>query len=144
MASTTTVPVTLQQTLDVANPVDLADALRKVKLGTLLTPTVYTSGTIGAIAAVPLPVAQPALVVMSARVLASGTAASVGTYMVGDAGSTPTLPTGGASAGVGIASLSADGSTITFPNTVTSVVVQYLPRSAAPITGGFNGDLAAQ
>ncbi len=142
MSSTATVAVTLGATLDAANPVDVADALRKVKLGTLLTPTVYTSGTIDAIAAVPLPSA--ALMVMSARVVTSGTGASVGTYIVADAGVTPLLPPGGAGVAVGIAALAADGTTVTFPNTVTSVVITYLPRSAASMTGGFNGDLAGE
>lgn len=88
---------------------------------------VEDTGAISASATVTL--TQAALIVQSARVVTSGTGASVGTYMVADNGATPTLPTGGASAGVGIAKISADGLTITFPNTITRAVIQYVPRA---------------
>ncbi len=127
-----TVTQTLQKELNDANPGTVADCLRQMQLGDMLTPTVYTSGTITGIAAVPLPSA--ALIVMSARVVTSATGASVGTYICADAGVTPLLPPGGASAAVGIAALAADGTTITFPNTVTSVVITYMPRSAVAMS----------
>lgn len=136
---TTTAAQTLGTLLTQADPNTLADALRKVDLGNLLQMKEYDTGTITAVAAVPLP--EDALLVTSARVVTSGTAASVGTYLVGDSSVTPLLPPGGASVAVGIASaqgiaapgagLTAGGyiTTVTFPNTVTRVVFRYL---AAP------------
>ncbi len=127
--------LTLADALDQANPNTVSSALQQVKLGTMLTPMKYVSGTIDAVAAVPLD--PPALIIMSARVVTSGTGASVGTYIAGDSAVTPLLPPGGASTAVGIAAMAADGSTITFPNTVTSVIVTYIPRSDSDITAAF-------
>lgn len=127
---------TLKDMLNQSNPNDLADALKQVQLGDVLTPVEHDTGTISATATITLP-GNGALLVQSARVVTSGTAASVGTYLVGDSGSTPALPAGGASAGAGVASSSADGTTITFPNTVTRVVVKYIPRSALALTEAY-------
>jgi hypothetical protein len=74
----------------------------------------------------PLP---PANVVKSLRVTASGTGVSVGNYVAGDAGSTKIVPPGGAGVAVGVATLSDDGKTITFPNTVTAFVIHYMPAA---------------
>jgi PPE-repeat protein len=123
---------TLKTELDRADPNNLADMLRKVALGSLLDVAEYDTGTITASADVTLP--GGALVVQSARVVTSGTAASVGLYLAGDAGITPLLPPGGASAGVGYAKLSADGKTLTFPNTVTRVIVRYIKQPAVALS----------
>lgn len=75
--------------------------------------------------------------VISLRVTASGTATSVGSYIVSDAAETPLLPPGGASTAVGIAALADDGSTITFPNTITAFILTYKPRSVVAMTRKF-------
>lgn len=66
--------------------------------------------------------------VVGLRIAASGTATSLGAYIVSDVGATPIIPPGGAGAAVGIARLSDDGKTITFPNTVTAFTIIYIPR----------------
>ena len=71
----------------------------------------------------------------SLRVTASGTAGSLGTYILTDPSGTPIVPPGGASAAVGIAKISDDGKTITFPNTVTGFVLQYMPRASVDSSG---------
>lgn len=133
---TTTATRTIKMVLDDADPNEVADALRKVKLGTVLTGLVEDTGVISASATVTL--TKPALMIQSARVVSSGTAASVGTYAVGDASTTATLPTGGASSGVGLAKISADGLTLTFPNTITQAVIQYIPRPYTALTTKFD------
>jgi len=132
---------TLKSVLSKATPGVLADALQKVDLGNMMSAKVYTSGSITATATITLP--EKALFIQSVRVLASGTAASVGTYMVADNGVTPLLPPGGASAAVGIAQASAISSSapyiasVLLPNTVTSVVVVYVPAPAVALTAEF-------
>lgn len=126
---TTTKIDTIKEVLTKADPNQLADALRKVDLGNLLQQKEWDSGTIGAQSTVALP--EDALFVQSARVVTSGTPASVGTYLVGDAAAGMVVPPGGASVAVGIAraSAAAEGrgiAAITFPNTVTRVVVRYV------------------
>lgn len=144
---TAVVVPTVKDVLSKADPDNLPDALRKVDLGNLLQIKEYDTGTITGVAAVPLP--EDALAVLSARVVTSGTATSVGTYMVGDSAVTPLLPPGGASTAVGIASaqgISAPGAgltgtgritTVTFPNTVTRVVFRYIAAPKALLTSKF-------
>lgn len=91
-------------------------------------PIVEDTGTITASATVAL--TKAASMIQSTRVVTSGTAGSVGSYLVADSGATPVIPTGGASLAPGVAKISADGLTLTFPNTVTRVVTQYIPRAA--------------
>jgi len=146
--TTKTFTETLGVALAESDPNDIADALRQVNLGNMLQMKEYDTGTITAVAAVPLP--ETALLVHSARVVTSGTGASVGTYLVGDSAVTPLLPPGGASVAVGIASaqgITAPGAgltgvggitTVTFPNTVTRVVFRYIAASATPMTNAFN------
>lgn len=126
---------TIASELDRADPNRIADLLRLVRLGTMLQVREWDSGTITAAAAVRIPFG--ALLVQSARVVTSGTAASVGVYQAADSGATPLLPPGGANTAVGIAKLSADNSTITFPNTVTRVVIRYVCGPAADLTAPF-------
>jgi hypothetical protein len=144
---TTTAVQTTKVVLTQANPNQLPDALRKVDLGNMLQVKEFDTGTITATAAVTIP--GGALMVASARVVTSGTAASVGTYMVGDSSVTPLLPPGGANTAIGIASaqgITAPGAaltgtgtitTITFPNTVTRAVVRYIAAPAEAITTKF-------
>lgn len=144
---TTTKTDTLKEVLTKADPNEITDALRKVDLGNLLQVKEYDTGTITAASVVPLP--EDALHVASARVVTSGTGASVGTYMVGDSAVTPLLPPGGASTAVGIASaqgISAPGAaatnsgkitSVTFPNTVTRVVFRYIAAPKVALTTKF-------
>lgn len=140
---TTTAAPTVEKALTKADPNQLADALRALNLGNLLKVKEYDTGTITAVAAVPLP--ERALAVLSARVVTSGTATSVGTYLVADNGVTPLLPPGGASTAVGIAKSSSKGtsnanpyiSTVEFPNTVTRVIFMYIPAPETKLDVAF-------
>lgn len=147
---TTTVNQKFQAILDLANPNNLADLLRQVKLGRLLSTVKVTVAALSPASATP-DITDPDLLafatvsgitledgeglpaigqVVSLRVTASGTAASVGSYGITDPGGTAIIPPGGASAALGIAELSDDGTTLTFPNTVTGFVLVYYPRTA--------------
>lgn len=141
---TTTADRTLQTVLQDSNQNEMAAAFRKVKLGnffavakvvvTGLTATaapVITGSAVRAAATITgldratadnLPAIRQ---VVSLRVTTSGTANSVGTYAIGDASSTPITPTAGAN--VGLASLSDDGTTLTFPTTITGFELHYIP-----------------
>lgn len=73
------------------------------------------------------------------QLVASGTAGSLGSYILGDVAATPAIPAGGANVTPGVARLSDDGKTITFPNTVTAFTFTYYPRTAFPLdTTSFN------
>lgn len=151
MTSTTTKPETLKDLLNAANPNELADVLQKVQLGTVLAPLkrVFTGLTAaasfdltaidgtGETAGATNPARQAALNVNYLRVDASGTAASVGNYIPGPPTSTLLIPPGGANAGVGVARLSDDGKTLTFPNTITDFTISYIPRPAADMAGAL-------
>lgn len=138
--------VTLQQVLNKANLNQLATILQKMKLGNMLNPVKVVATGLTAAASFDITTAAvrqastitglerdtgdalPAILsVKTLRVTASGTANSVGTYIVSDASGTTVSPT--ASANVGIALLSDDGTTLTFPTTVTAFVLEYVPRS---------------
>lgn len=133
----------LQAVLDRANPNDIPDALAKLKLGTLNKPLkrVFTGLTAaasfdltlidgtGETAGVGNVNRLGAAVINYLRVDASGTAASVGNYIPGPPTSTLLIPPGGANVAVGVARLSDDGKTLTFPNTVTGFTIMYMPRT---------------
>ena len=158
MSSTTTIVETLGTVLAKSDPNRLADALRQVNLQNFFTPQKLTS-TITANAAPTItqliqgvtanagvaPAGSPtsAMMIKTLRVTASGTAGSVGAYIVTDAGGTAIVPPGGASTAVGVALLSDDGTTITFPNTVTGVVIEFVPNSAALLSGAFGSGQSA-
>lgn len=146
-----TFPRTVRVVLNDANPNDIPDALHKVQLGTVLYPLKRTFTGLTAAAAFDLtaidgtgetagagnPNRLAALLVGPLRVTASGTANSVGSYAISDTGGTPVSPTAGAN--VGLATISDDGKTITFPTTVTAFTIQYIPRvlSAAQLDADF-------
>jgi len=146
--TTATAAETIKSVLTKADPNKIADALAKVDLGNMLQAKEWDSGSITAAAAVLLP--EGALSIMSVHVITSGTAASVGHYLPGNSASTPLLPPGGANTAVGICSvqgLAAPGAGlttsgtitgVTFPNTVTRVVIRYIPSPTAAISGLFN------
>lgn len=131
---TTTATRTLQDVLNDADLNQLSAALYKVQLGELLEIQEYDTGTITASADVTIP--GGALLVQSARVVTSGTAASVGCYLCADSGATAYLPTA-ASQRPGVAVLNAAGTQVTFPNTVTRVVIRYIKKPANAISGSF-------
>jgi hypothetical protein len=138
MSVTATAAETLKGVLNQANPNKIADALAKVQLGTLLAPTIKTFTAITAAAAHDITDAAhgyclPILAVVNCRVTAVGTGA-LGARVMSDVGGTPGAP--GAN-GPGIATLSADGKTITFEGTVTGFVLTYVPQSTADVTAAF-------
>lgn len=135
MPTTTTAVETLKVNLTKAVPDELPDALRQVDLGNLLTVKEYDTGTITASATVALP--EEALMVQSARIVTSGTAGSVGSYLVSDSSATLAIPTGGASLAPGVAKIGTDNKTITFPNTVTRAVIRYVPGSKTALATKF-------
>lgn len=143
MSTTTTFIRSLQLVLDQALPGEFVDGCRSLKLGTTFTPLKRVFTGLSASATVDLtaldatgetpigatnPSRLPALVVTYLRVDASGTAASVGNYIVGPPTSTLLVPPGGANTAVGVARLSDDGKTLTLPNTITGLTIQYVPR----------------
>lgn len=131
--TTTTTAETLAGVLDKADPNLLADALRKIALGTLLTPTKKTI-TLGTVSAT-VPLSPPALVVTALRVSdVSGGTGAAGPRHVTDAGGTAGAP---GATGPGIALLSDDGATLTFEGTVKAIVIEYVPRSSADVTAAF-------
>lgn len=151
--ATTTVAETIQETLEKADPNTIPDAFRKMKFARMATVIKVTVAALGAtatpnitsaavkaaatIAGVVLASGEnlpPIGQVLSLRISASGTAGSLGTYAVSDAGGTAIVPPGGASAAVGVALLNDAGTVITFPNTVTGFVIQYVPRSNVDIS----------
>jgi len=149
---TTTKTRTLRQVLNDANITEVCDAMRTVKLGNRLahvkvvvtgltaasaidvtTAAVKAAATITGMTLDTGETLPPIGHVVTLRVTASGTAASVGTYIVSDASGTALVPPGGASAAVGIALLSDDGKTLTFPNTITAFVLTYVPRNPSAV-----------
>jgi hypothetical protein len=146
---TTTKNETLRSVLNDSNLNEIDAALGKAKFGNMLSEVKVVVAGLTAAAAIDITTAAvkaaatitglelasgenlPAVgVVKSLRVSASGTAASLGSYIASDPGATAIIPPGGASAAVGVALLSDDGKTITFPNTVTGFVLTYRPRAA--------------
>lgn len=140
MPSTTTLTKTLLMALDGALPGEFASAAERAKLGTRDTIlkrafTITASATAdltaldaaGETAGALNPNRLPIKHCRSLRITASGTGASLGAYILTDSGGTAIVPPGGASAAVGVALISDDGKTITFPNTVTQFTVEYTP-----------------
>lgn len=113
---------TLKTALNRANPNTLADVLALIDLGTMLDPTAVTVSQTSATTITLSPAAMCAGVV-SARV--TGGAAAAGPRIVTDAGGTPSTT---------VATLSADGTTLTFEAGVTGAVVTYVPRPAVALS----------
>lgn len=136
---TLSVATTLKSVLNSGKPAQLADAAKVMQLGTMLTPlkrafTGLTSGTVfdltaidatGETAGASNPLRLPALCVNTLRVVTGST--GVGAYIVTDAGGTAV--TAATSTVVGIALLSDDGKTLTFPVALTAFTIEYIPRS---------------
>lgn len=128
---------TLATAIDQANPNRIADALRLLKLGQMLTPR--TSKIMGA-AAVKIALDPPALAITSVRVVNPGAGTAVsGGYIVQDAGGAA-VDDGGAPNKPGTCLLADDGSTLEFATALALVdyaEVCYIPRSDTDITAAF-------
>jgi hypothetical protein len=154
--TTTSQNVDIRQILNMARPDQLADVLKAIKVGNMFspvkavvaglgataTPTINSAATKAAatVTGITLRTGEnlpPIGLVKSLQVIASGTAASLGSYIAGTAGSTPLIPPGGAQAAVGIFTLSEDGVTLTFPNTITAFTIEYIPRPYVAMTTEF-------
>lgn len=120
---------TIADILDDANMNNFDRALAQVKLGRLLSPQKLA---VVQLAAATVVLDPPALLVMDATVV-DGTAV-LGPRHVADDAATPSAP---GATGPGIATLSDDGTTLTFEDTVTEVVITYMPRSAVDMSGPF-------
>lgn len=143
--STSTKNRSTQLVLDEANPNDIANGLAALRLGTVFAPLKRAFTGLTAAAAFDItaidgtgetagagnPNRLPAAHVRTLRCTASGTANSVGSYIVSDAAGTAVSPTAGAN--VGIALLSDDGKTVTFPTTVTAFIVEYVPLTLSAV-----------
>lgn len=132
--STTTVFESIAAILDKANPETLADALRRVKLGTILTPLKKTFASLTGAEVHDLTDAEhdnmpPVLMIIALNVTAG--AAAAGARMVGDVGATPSAT---------VVALSDDGTTLTFEAHVEDFVIEYIPRSDVDITSAFKRD----
>jgi len=151
MAVTTTTTNINKAELDRAIPGHTEDVLRGMKLGTMLTPLKRVFTSLTASATMDLTALDASgettgagntnrLAVLALgylRVDASGTGASLGNYIVGPPTSTLLVPPGGANVAVGVARISDDGKTITFPNTITGFTISYIPRSSVDMTARF-------
>ena len=154
---TTTKTQTVQDILTQANPVNLADVLRLLGLGRLFAPVkvvvaaatatatwdittaafaAAATTTITGIDAIASGAGLPAIgAMLTLRVSSSGTANSVGTYILSDVSGTPLIA--GTSTAVGVATISNDGKTLVFPNTITGFVLEYTPRPEVAMTAAF-------
>lgn len=139
--STTTTSRSTKVVLDEANPNEIADALRLLKLGTMFNPLkrVFTGLTAaatynltaldatGETVGASNPNRLAATSVRALRVTAATTANTVGSYAITDIAGTVLTPTAGAN--VGLARISDDGTTLTFATAdVTAFTIQYVPR----------------
>lgn len=142
---TTTKIETLQRALNDANPNEVADCLKRMKLGNILAPvkvtftgltssatqdiTTAAAKAAGTITGVSLDTGEnlPAVNgIHSLRVTAG--AAAAGPRQVTDTGGT---------ASATVAKISDDGKTITFEAAVTAFVITYLPRSFTDLSTSF-------
>lgn len=152
MSFTNTKRRTLRAALDASTMDELTSALRRLKMGTRETLLKRTfTGLAGAAtydltaldatteapqeddltySGVANPNRLPAKHVRTLRVTAATTANTVGPYIVVDSGGATLTPTAGAN--VGVAKISDDGSTLTFPSAdVTAFIIEYTPAGRA-------------
>jgi hypothetical protein len=148
---TTTKKNTYQDVLDRANPQNVPDVLRKVKLGSMLSLLKVTVTGLTAAAAVDITAAAtlaaatinvgalgqhrttlpPIGLVRTLRVTAGGTGAE-GARTVSDADAT---------ASATVAKLSDDGKTLTFEGTVTGFIIEYFPLSEVDLTSEMDNQV---
>jgi hypothetical protein len=131
--STAILPQTLELGLSQANPGFLADALRKVDLGSFFK---LQKETITQAAADTVVLSKAAFgpAMVQVRVTAGG-ASTLGAYLVSDSGGVAVV----VGAEIGVCKLSDDGLTLTFAagSNITGCVVSYLAASAAPLDEAF-------
>jgi hypothetical protein len=127
--STATVPQTLELGLTQANPGFLADALRKVDLGSLFYKQVET---ITQASSTTVTLAKPAFAPAGVCVRVTG-GGSLGAYLVVDSGGIAV----DVGAEIGVCLLSDDGLTLTFATALTDCVVTYAAAAAAPKDEAF-------
>jgi hypothetical protein len=121
--STAILPQTLELGLSQANPGFLADALRKVDLGSMLYQQVET---ITQSAATTVTLAKPAFGPAGVMVRVTG-GVSLGAYLVVDSGGIAV----NVGTEIGVCKLSDDGLTLTFASNVTACKVVYAAAAAA-------------
>lgn len=127
--STTVLPQTLELGLSQANPGFLADALRKVDLGSMLYKQVET---ISQAASTTVRLSKPAFAPAGVMVRVTG-GVSLGAYLVVDSGGVAV----NVGTEVGVCKLSDDGLTLTFASNVTACKVVYAAAAAAPKDEAF-------
>lgn len=149
---TTTKADTIETTLNQADPNELPDAFRKMKLGQASTPRKVTftglassavqdittaAAFAAAVAVPPFPAGTtrlPAIGTVTALRVTAGTV--LGARVIIDSGGTPAASaTGIGGAPGGSAALSDNGKTLTFEAVITAMVLEYIPR---PSTGDEN------
>jgi hypothetical protein len=121
--TTAILPQTLGLGLEQANPGFIADALRKVDLGSMLYKQVET---ITQSAATTVTLAKPAFGPAGVCVRVTG-GVSLGAYLVVDSGGIAV----NVGAEIGVCKLSDDGLTLTFASNVTACKVVYAAAAAA-------------
>ena len=127
--STATVPQTLELGLSQANPGFIADALRKVDLGSMLYKQVENI-TQASSTTVALSKAAFAPAGVCVRVTAGG---SLGAYLVVDSGGIAV----DVGTEIGVCLLADDGLSLEFASPVTECVVTYAAAAAAPKDEAF-------
>ena len=131
--STTVLPQTLELGLSQANPGFLADALRKVDLGSFFK---LQKETIVQSAADTIVLSKAAFgpAMVHVRVTAGG-ASTLGAYLVSDSGGVAVV----VGSEIGVCKLSDDGLTLTFAagSNITGCVVSYLAAPAAALDEQF-------
>lgn len=143
---TVTKDQTVQTVLNDANPNEIADGIRKLALGNMLSPVKVTFAALGSAAAqdittaaakaaatytgITLALGEELPAILNVRTLrVTAGAAAAGARFVTDAGGT---------ASTTVALLSDDGKTLTFEDTVTGFVLEYTPRSANALDSEMN------
>ncbi len=147
------------EALNDANPNSLPSALQVAQIGTSMKKIKATIAAMTASATPDLTAIDPLKITINAgpddvvqsgvlppighllslRVTASGTAGSVGPYVVTDAGGTAAIPptaTAYAGAALGLALIGDDQKTLTFPNTITGFVIEYFAAPGCQLGGG--------
>lgn len=147
---------TIKDVLNESDLNELADVLKAIRAGTAFSRVKVVAAGLTAAASFDITTAAfkalstitgldlatgetlpPIGVQLSLQLTASGTAGSLGAYILGDVAATPAIPAGGANVTPGVARLSDDGKTITFPNTVTAFTLSYMPRSFVALNTKF-------
>lgn len=151
--TTKIVTPTLQAELNKANPNNIADLLRQVALGDVLagfkrtftglaaaaTYNLTALDASGEVTGVSNPFRRGIGVLKTLRVTAATTGASVGSYILTDIGGNTVSPATHTIAGIAL--ISDDGTTITFPSAdVTAFVIEYQPSPFTVATTVEAGD----